>query len=42
MSTPDPYTIRHGALELVECVVCGRVGLPERIHGLACPHDGAL
>lgn len=28
-------------VELVECINCGRTGLPERIHPTACPHDGS-
>lgn len=26
--------------EIVECVACGRTGLPEQIHPTACPHTG--
>ena len=40
MTTPDPNTVDYGSIELVECVVCGTVGLPERIHSTACPHAG--
>jgi len=27
---------------LVECTVCGKTGLAERIHSTGCPHDGSL
>lgn len=40
MTTPDSHTVDYLGVELVECVCCGRLGLPERIHGLACPHAG--
>lgn len=38
MTTPDPTVRVEAGVELVECVCCGRLGLPERIHGFACPH----
>lgn len=40
MTTPDGNTIQRAGVELVECVCCGTVGLPERIHPTACPHAG--
>ena len=40
MTTPDPNTVDYTGVQLVECVVCGTAGLPERIHSTACPHGG--
>lgn len=40
MTTPDANTVERAGVSLVECVVCGTVGLPERIHSTACPHAG--
>lgn len=38
--TADPVPEDTTGERLVECSVCGKTGLPERIHSPGCPHDG--
>lgn len=36
----ETKTVDSMGVEVVECVACGRVGIPEQIHRFACPHTG--
>ncbi|MUV59963.1 hypothetical protein GJ634_04025 [Halobacterium sp. CBA1126] len=39
--TTNPIPEDTTGERLVECSVCGKTGLQERIHSTACPHDGS-